>query len=161
MWTTYKFYDEKGRRLTIVGRVVCDAAIEQEDGTIKFENEQLDIQIVTCSKKDEFSKKAVKAFVKTLEEGGNGDNLGFKVLNITIPIKDNKPKFTFISWCQDTYYKNIPVIVAYNSYGIGRRDPGTNYSHVHSVLPGKKTLALITYGSLGTNPIKRSNNNDI
>ena len=76
-------------------------------------------------------------------------NEAFKNLNddwyhevYPIHVKDNKPKQTFINWCQDKYYKRIPIIVAYNTYGIGKKVPGTTYCHVHSVLPEKRILGL-------------------
>jgi|SRR5882762_5254302 len=123
MWVTYKFYDEKGRRLTIVGRIVADGAeIEQKDGSLKFDNEQLEIQVVTCSKHDEFSKKIVRPFIDLLEKGEYTDELNFHPEVFHIPIKDDKPKWTFINWCQENYYKREIATFGFDAYVLGKGD---------------------------------------
>jgi len=116
MWVTYAFYDEKGRRLTIVGRVVADSCEEQQDGTLKFENPQLEIHVVTCSKHDEFSRKKVRTLVTNLQKGFSVKDLGFHPVVHLIPIKDDKPKWTFINWCRENYYHREVGIFMFDAY---------------------------------------------
>jgi hypothetical protein len=112
MWVTYKFYDEKGRRLTIVGRVVVD---------------QLEIHVVTCSKHDEFSRKAVKTLVNRLSEGVDISDLKFHPVIHLIPIKEDKPKWTFINWCRENFYHRQIATFAFGAYVLCKED---------DVLPG-------------------------
>lgn len=95
-YVTYKFYDDHKRRLAIFA-VPRQAPDLGEDF--------LEIWVVTCSPKDRFSKwKANKIF----EGRAEGDSLKgyFQVL-----IKDkNKPKWTFIKWCEENYYKLVDAI---------------------------------------------------
>lgn len=131
MWTTYRFYDEKGRRL----------AIFAEDFG---QGKELKITIITCSQKDQFSKvRAKKLFEKCHIDPAA---CACHPTIIRIPVINDKPKWTFIHWCQDNYFKRIPVVAAYNTYGIGRVDPGANYYHVKDLLPEKKILGLVKSG---------------
>lgn len=103
-YATYKFYDEKGRRLAIFGRLVSDGAIEKQEGGVTFTNLHLQIYVVTCSNKDRFNKRKANLIFngRSAGESEKGEFL--------VALEDaGKPKWTFIKWCEDNYYKPTKV----------------------------------------------------
>jgi len=91
-YVTYKFYDERGRRLAIFGRDLGDGSLE----VITF----------TCSKKDIFSKSFAKAlYFSWMSPNFNivGGSLSPKVE--TVKIHENKPKVTFLDFCKSKYHR--------------------------------------------------------
>ncbi len=92
-YVTYKFYDEKSRRLTIFGT-------KKED--------KLQIVTITCSSKDYFSKKRAKALFDAWIYSEANAPLASPIIVphpvvVEIPIEDEKPKFTFMNYCKSTY----------------------------------------------------------
>lgn len=147
MWVTYKFYDEKGRRLTIIGRVVADSAEEQKDGSVKFENEQLEIHVVTCSKHDEFSRKAVRTLIDTLREGLSIGNLDFHPQIFHIPIKDKRPKGTLITWCYENYFKREKATFMFDAYVLAKGD---------DILPGIVPCGPLEFADLAEGRVPKT-----
>lgn len=89
-YSTYKFYDERGRRLSIFATVMNEA--------------QISVTIVTCAKGDKFSRKVGKALYEQWLEGTLRKSSDCHPQIRLIAIKDGKPKKTFLSWCRETYY---------------------------------------------------------
>lgn len=106
-YLTYKFYDQKGRRLAIMGNV-------QDSGRI-------DIIVITCSKKDDFNKSVVRQALLNISNIGKAEieeqevHPQFFTINTT-----ERPKFTFIKWCQENYGRRIttygPALKTYLVY---------------------------------------------
>ena len=105
---TYKFYDVKGRRLSIFG-------VENATG------DKLIITYFPCSKDEQFSKKdANEAYETGIITRYKKKTVGYDektkpiktlvptqvIVNKTVlevPLVDNKPKFTFMEFCKDTF----------------------------------------------------------
>jgi hypothetical protein len=85
---TYKFYDSKNRRLAIFG--------------YEYEPNRYAIKVITCSKKDVFSKRVAKQ----LFEEGKGTFFEWQFLKNEI--NSSKAK-GFISVCKYNYYMLIPL----------------------------------------------------
>ena len=102
-WITYAFYDEKGRRLSIFA---------------KQKDKELEITIITCSKKDQFSKKEAKSLYAQVNWG----KTTCKPQRFTIPIKDDKPKWTFINWCRENYYHKEKATFMFDAYVLTKGD---------------------------------------
>lgn len=107
-YSTFKFYDGKQRRLAIFGQ--------------EIDGDKLKVSVITCSHKDQYSKKAA---IQAYEEGKITKTrvvkidydpetklpiLGLKTEEIpvtpivfTIPIGENKPKFSLITFCKENY----------------------------------------------------------
>lgn len=121
-YVTYKFYDEKERRLAIFA-VPSLMAGEYEDVDTPKEWNALLLFVIPCSKKDTFSKAKAK---ELFEENWSLKTQGFEgikgVTELLIPIENNKPKFTFIKWCEDNYYKYIPTVMAIEAPMLYRGD---------------------------------------
>jgi hypothetical protein len=114
---TFKFYDNRRRRLTIFAKPVLETVEEGSkikttmgynpilDGSLRPTH--LHVYIITCSKKDQFDKKYARDLLdEFLEFRENGkDGAIAHPIELLIPIKENKPKFTFIQWCHDNFYK--------------------------------------------------------
>lgn len=110
-YVTYKFHDERGRRLSIFATPVYLIG-EFEVGMPKEPN-YLQINIIPCSKKDTFSKKRgteeFEIFKSVREQGFEGSK---GVIELQTPIIDGKPKTSFLRWCEANYFKYIPTLFA-------------------------------------------------
>lgn len=84
--STFKFYNEKGRRLSIFAETVGDA---------------LQITVIPCSTKDQFSKAVGRNLFENIET----QNCYFEPYNVII--KNKKPKGTFMKWCKDRYRQMV------------------------------------------------------
>lgn len=115
-WATYKFYDEKGRRMAIFASMT-ETNKEGEAGP-------LHIITITCSKKDQFSKKWAKVAFEALQRPllkGEVRELPFHPNQYFVNIKDNKPKWTFIRWCEEMFYKREMITFEFDGYILCRK----------------------------------------
>lgn len=107
-YVTYKFYDSRKRRLAIFAiptiKVVDAESLFVGNGPIV---DTLHIYVIACSRKDTFSKKKAKAlfeeFIDLKRQGFDGGMA--HPIELQIDVKDDKPKFTFLRWCEDNYFK--------------------------------------------------------
>ncbi len=100
-YTTYKFKDGKGRRVAIRGTML--------------NTHQMEITVITCSKKDKFTKKFARNTLNLCENAGTVVYYGNKMhpdryllTNVESPTLVKYPKKTFIEWCNKMYKKDIP-----------------------------------------------------
>lgn len=113
-YVTYKFYDEKGRRLAIFGI----------HNTI---NDTLDILTFTCSKKDIFTKKTAKELFNDYHSSFNEHNHKFSAMSKpileTVKVSNGKPKITFLDFCKFKYrrqrQRSIQIDFASGEKGFG------------------------------------------
>jgi hypothetical protein len=91
---TYKFYDIKGRRLAIFGRAPL--------------NVKLETFVLTCSKKDFFSKKKARQVYDDYL-AGNLDVEKYHPVIMRMPVVDDDPGRTFMNFCENSYLKMIPI----------------------------------------------------
>lgn len=121
-YITYKFWDSQGRRLAIFARPVFIFG-EFDDTDTPIKAEKLHIYIIPCSKKDVYSKKFAK---KMFEEHVGDRYAGLEGINsiaeLSIPIENDKPKFTFLKWCEDNYFKYQATLIAAQADILWRRD---------------------------------------
>lgn len=89
MYSTYKYYDQKGRRLSVFCRFLDDDTAE--------------IYTLTCSKKDQFSKNfAVKSYKSYINNGVTKTRPLIKKIERK---KNLKEISTLIDYCNDNYFK--------------------------------------------------------
>lgn len=97
IYSNLKKYNSKGQRLAIFGRSVSD--------------DQIEVLILTCSKRDQFTKKTAKEvydyYVKTGENTIDLHDTTYHPTVLTIPIREGKPKVSFLSWCKSQYYSMV------------------------------------------------------
>lgn len=109
MYANFNKFDNKCRRLAIFA--------EPYNETLTDSISHLFITVITCSKSDQFSKKKAWELFKHHNDLLKGEvandfkrpvNPYFNMLKIV----DNKPKRTFINWCNENYYYkgDYPVI---------------------------------------------------
>lgn len=114
-YVTYKFHDDKGRRLAIFAVPVARLKEGVSTGEVgPTADLKLHLYIFTCSKKDSFSKQTARDMYLeyiTLKQEGLTGSYGHP-MEIVIPVNDDKPKFTFLKWCEETYFKYIPTVFA-------------------------------------------------
>lgn len=122
-YVTYKFYDEKGRRLAIFA-IPGYKLVDNGKNEGELEQEILRIYVITCSKKDTFSKKRARhmfaEFYGMKQQGWIGASA--HPIELQIDIKDDKPKFTFLKWCEENYAKYIPTVFAIEAPMLYRGD---------------------------------------
>lgn len=104
-YRTFQFYDEEGRRLSIFG-VVTDMEFVEGDKEVLVPT--LVIHVFTCSKRDTFSRKRAIELFRDYQETPETE-LSHPELFI-VPIKDQKPKWTFLMWCKKNFYKRTPYL---------------------------------------------------
>jgi hypothetical protein len=99
-YSTFNFYNEKGQRLSIF-------ATEQVDNFTQMK--ELKVCVVACSKKDAFTKKLLRDAFEYFKLNGifppTPEKKEYHPQFYYVPIEDNKPKFTFIKWCRENFYK--------------------------------------------------------
>lgn len=78
----HKYYDKKGRRLSIYAQKM---------------GEYLEIVVIPCSKEDKFKKKEADHLFLTVPYTPE-----------SIKIENNKPRSTFLKWCKENFY--LPMI---------------------------------------------------
>ncbi len=123
-WVTYKFYDEKGRRLSIFAEELKE-----------LEENEMEITVITCSKHDQFSR----AEAKHLYAGYNWGKPYCNPQTFIVPIKDNKPKWTFINWCRENYYHKEEAIFQFAGYVLAKGD---------NILPGVEPCSELEFVGL-------------
>lgn len=108
---TYKFYDAKGHRLTIHA---VPSYVAGETRPAEGDPEHLLVRIIPCSFDENFSKKRGKAKLERfILDQRAGLPLSVKsVITLYLKVYDGKPKFTFLRWCEENYYKKYPVMYA-------------------------------------------------
>jgi len=85
MYLTYKFYNEKGQRLTVIGYPSTETTI---------------VKVLTCSHQDQFNKKKAKELLnKNLESISSLQIEGTSFRN-------------FINYCNSTFYTSSNVVIA-------------------------------------------------
>lgn len=99
IFANFQKYNEKGQRMNIF----CEV---HEDGLI--------VTYFPCSKYDQFSKHTGWKLY-TEFKGGDLSNL-HKWSCRTISVVDNKPKKTFLNWCNDNFYHLRDRTVRYNRF---------------------------------------------
>lgn len=87
-YSTFSFYDKRGRRLSIF-------AIEQED----YKQIWLQIQVIPCALNDMFSRK----IGRKMYEDGIAEKWA------TIPVENGKPKNTFLTYCRKNFFKEVTI----------------------------------------------------
>ena len=89
MYKTFKYYDDNGRRLSIMGEI-----IKSPIGDLIL------MTVIRCSKEDNFNKTVAIEIYTAIKEGRY-----FDYSEVTISILDNKPGKSFIDWCESNLYK--------------------------------------------------------
>lgn len=95
MMITYKFYDNRGRRLAIFGYPMRG---------------YIQAYIITCSNKDKFCKRNARTAIENYLSEKKPHFLEWDKpvlvhpIVVSIPIHDNKPQQSFIEWCHKNYY---------------------------------------------------------
>lgn len=106
-YSTFKFYDERGRRLSIFAQ-------PEKRGSSQGSKDILVIYVFTCSKQDVFSKKRGQEIFKDYLTGiqfGGRFKYEMKPFKHILHI-DTNPKKTFIDWCR-CHYKSEKDMVAF------------------------------------------------
>ncbi len=111
--TTFKYYDSKKRRLSIFGRVIegkleitvltLSQTPEVRKKYFKGTNQVRAQELVF----DIFSKKAGRK--KYERECIHGKKCPGRVL--TVDIIDDRPRYTFLKWCSENFYRPQKVMV--------------------------------------------------
>ena len=116
---TFKFYDSKGRRLSIFARVVDVEESKKLEITVLTTSRTLDRQDESTQTKraitftlDVFSKKEGRAKYQEILDGTWKKNKKSKKEKepghkFVIDIIDDRPRFTFLSWCNTRYYRPV------------------------------------------------------
>lgn len=99
-YSTYKFYDESGRRLSAFARSWID----------KDANRKVIIIIFHCNKLDNFNKsKGNQLYI-------DYKNAGYRTQDETSPLEfvvdvdiEKGEKVSFLEWMEQNYYKSVPV----------------------------------------------------
>lgn len=129
-YVTYKFYDERGRRLSIFA---------------EMEEKNLHITVYTCSKKDQFSRRVAKhMFFNEFPDGHPNE--------FTIPIKDSKPKWTFINWCRENYYHREGATFMFDAYVLAKGD---------ILLPGIEPCGPLEFVALREGKVPKTKKNGV
>lgn len=136
-YRTFRFYDEKGRRLSIFAVPSSFHMPLPDDDSVELGKlvDGLTIYVFTCSKKDTFSKKKARQlyedYITTPET-----ELSHPEIYI-IPIQDNKPKWSFLIWCRENFFKLLPYTFAIQGNVLTRGQDALNfvYSIGAEVLP--------------------------
>lgn len=121
-YVTYRFFDERGRRLAIFG-VPVDKAITFGQQPLGETPTHIKVTVITCSKKDTFSKRIAKEMfdnTRHLDKFGNSPEA--HPLTLIIPMEENKPKWSFLNWCQNTYYKQYPLVFGVEAIALFRNN---------------------------------------
>lgn len=95
-FSNFRRYNAKGQRLAIF----CRKVEAQKD---------MEIFILRCSRKDIFSKKVAKDVYERYVNTGVTADYHPQVFNLLID--NNKPKYTFLRWCNNNTYKPIEMIL--------------------------------------------------
>lgn len=109
-YVSYKFYDGAGRRLSIF----CIPGYRTMEENDMLPETVLYIYILPCSKKDTFSKLRAKMLFLRYR---TYKNEGLKCpdvhpIEIQVDVINEKPKWTFLHWCEKNYYKYQRTIMA-------------------------------------------------
>lgn len=124
-WVTYKFYDDRGRRLSIF----CE----------QCNKEELKITVITCSENDEFKRKTGRSLYLSGQVEPHMCKCHPQVFRI--PIGD-KPHQRFIEWCNNMYLRKVPAIYVYNGQAFTRGGMIAQSDHTTSkqlvkIVPGE------------------------
>ncbi len=100
-WTTYQYYDDQGRRLSISGEV--------KSGNV------LEVTVVTCTRKDQFNRSFGRQALSSLRSSDNvtiNEDLIHPYRDDVIFSGEMKPRSAFFAYCNANYRKKytIPVI---------------------------------------------------
>lgn len=95
---TFKFYDTRGRRLSIFGERV---------GT-----DQLKVTVITCSKRDAFCKRVGRGLYERIVAGSDCCSPD----STYIAVAEGKFKQTFILWCKSNYCKLAPIRIEFQEW---------------------------------------------
>lgn len=106
-YSCFQYYNDKRRRLSCFSR--------------KLNNDELEMWIWTCDRRDMFNRKLARTMYSIYINGGTpqlldfaaGDEYG-KVEEIhpqifTIPLDGKHPKKAFLDYLADNYYKPYPI----------------------------------------------------
>lgn len=87
---TYKFYDNKKRRLSIFAR---------KDG------DSLEILVIPCSKKDKFIKRKGRDIYETVMAEVGPEPSKYEYDAHVLVLSESNPRKEFIEWCKKHYMK--------------------------------------------------------
>lgn len=154
---TFKFYDSKNRRLSIFSRIV-NGELEitvltlsntpevkkkeqqiqsiRKDGNGRRKSVKLDVVYTEEYVYDTFSKKEGRQKYENSCISGGDECPGRKV---TIPIIDNRPRYTFLKWCSDHFYRQWKEKVTVTKVKYVR---GTKYSELLKEAEEKKAVII-------------------
>lgn len=131
-YSNLRCYDEKGRRVAIFARhiTLSDGSAGEE---LVNPRAALEITVITCSKQDNFSKKRANTLYRNHIAGGEGCHPDL----FHIEVREDKPKWTFLMWCKENYFKLIPYMFGIQGKVLVRGEEGFNfiYSIDGEVLP--------------------------
>lgn len=122
-YVTYKFYDERGRRLSIFCIPGYEAVMD--GATIPGKATKLFIWVLPCSSKDNFSKAAARNIFEVHLENKDA-KIG--ISSLQIDVEDGKPKYSFLRWCEENYFKYKDTIAAVVYSALWRGDEQLNKS---------------------------------
>lgn len=97
-FNTYRFYNRKGQRLSIFA--TTKPGVDSNGTTCG-----LSIYVVTCSKLDKFSKKAVRTAFEEGQRLGNFRLQGINPVIINLPCTVGDSKRVFMEYCNKNFYK--------------------------------------------------------
>lgn len=94
-YSNLKKYNEKGQRLAIFA---------------KQNDDILNIFVLTCSKKDHFIKDTARRVYENYETGIGMEDYHPQIFSVP---HNGKPKYTFLKWCNDNYYRQFNKIIPF------------------------------------------------
>lgn len=115
MYANFNRYDNKGRRLSLFA---------------EEENNKLKIYVITCSKSDQFCKKDGWWYLELHQRYLAGVIQEDDLEELFVPhpqvfeidVIDNKPKKTFINWCNENFYFLKEKQVRYNRWWVENKN---------------------------------------
>jgi hypothetical protein len=95
---TYKFYNKDGRRLAIFGKFL--------EGSLFSDSPTLQVVIIPCSKRDQFSKKVANRLYGEID---NGEVYGEIPAHgsYNVPVLNGSHKAEFLKFCNVHFYKKM------------------------------------------------------
>lgn len=129
-YCSHKHYDFKGRHMTIMGRQVGN---------------EIEVFKLTCSKKDTFSKaigrSVGEAYFRMSLDAFRALYRGYHPEVYKIPVTGDKPKYSFLKHCNDTYYRSKTAFVPIRGQLVQHRE----WMSRGSIIGMRDKLLIIKY----------------